>query len=125
VVRGRHGLHVQHPYAAWGILMILIAGPLVLVATTAGVDAGGPAGVYKRMRGRQLSGICQGLSEATRVPVWIWRMAFVGLVFLKGAGLILYLLLDVVLPIHPDDRAGLLRFRIARWWRSRRASAAA
>jgi phage shock protein PspC (stress-responsive transcriptional regulator) len=118
-------MHVHHPYAVWSILMILFAGPLVLVATTAGIDAGGPARLYRRMRGRQLSGICQGLSEATRVPVWIWRMAFVGLVFFKGTGLILYLLLDVVLPIHPDDRAGLLRFRIARWWRSRRASAAA
>lgn len=118
-------MHVHHPYAVWSILMILFTGPLVLVAMTAGIDAGGPGRLFKRIRGHQLSGICQGLSEATRVPVWIWRMAFVGLIFFRGAGVILYLLLDVALPIHPEDRADLLRFRIARWWKSRRAAAAA
>jgi phage shock protein PspC (stress-responsive transcriptional regulator) len=115
-------MHVHHRYAVWSVLMILFTGPLVLVAMMAGIDAGGAGRLFKRMRGRQLSGICQGLSEATRVPVWIWRMAFVGLIFFKGAGVILYLLLDVALPIHPDDRADLLRFRIARWWKSRRAA---
>ena len=118
-------MHVHHRYAVWSMLMTLFTGPLLLVAMTAGIDAGGPGRLFKRIRGRQLSGICQGLSEATRIPVWIWRMAFVGLIFLKGAGVILYLLLDVALPIHPDDRADLLRFRIARWWKSRRATAAA
>ena len=114
----------MHRYAVWSMLMILFTGPLVLAAMTAGIDAGGPGHLFKRLRGRELSGICQGLSEATWVPVWIWRMAFVGLIFFEGAGVILYLLLDVVLPIHPDDRADLLRFRIARWWKSRRAAAA-
>lgn len=118
-------MQVQHRYAVWSMLMILFTGPLVLAAMTAGIDAGGPGRLFKRLRGRQLSGICQGLSETTRVPVWVWRMAFVGLIFFKGAGVILYLLLDVALPIHPDERADLLRFRIARWWKSRRAAAAA
>jgi phage shock protein PspC (stress-responsive transcriptional regulator) len=114
-------VRVRYPYAVWSILMILFAGPLALVAITAGIDAGGPSRLYKRIRRHQLSGVCQGLSEATRVPVWIWRMVFVGLIFLKGVGVILYLVLSVVLPVHPDDRAGLLRFRIGRWWRNRRA----
>jgi phage shock protein PspC (stress-responsive transcriptional regulator) len=118
-------MHLQHRYAVWSMLMILFTGPLVLAAMMAGIDADGPGRLFKRMRGRQLSGICQGLSEATRIPVWIWRMAFFGLIFFKGAGVILYLLLDIALPIHPDDRADLLRFRIARWWKQRRAVAAA
>ena len=117
--------HVHHRFPVWGMLMILFTGPLVLAAMMAGIDAGGPGRLFKRMRGRQLSGVCQGLSEATRIPVWIWRMAFFGLIFFKGAGVILYLLLDLALPIHPDDRADLLRFRIARWWKSRRAAVAA
>jgi phage shock protein PspC (stress-responsive transcriptional regulator) len=116
-------LHVRHRYAVWSMMMVLFTGPLVLAAMTAGLDAG-PSRLYKRLRGHQLSGICQGLSEVTRIPVWILRMAFVALIFFKGAGVVLYLLLDVLLPIHPDDRVDLLRFRIARWWKSRRAAAA-
>jgi phage shock protein PspC (stress-responsive transcriptional regulator) len=117
-------MHVHHRYALWSMLMILFTGPLVLVAMTAGIDAGGAGRLVKRIRGRQLSGICQGLSEATQVSVWIWRMAFVGFIFFKGAGVILYLLLDVALPVHPDDGADLLRFRVARWWKRRRVAAA-
>lgn len=115
-------MHVRHRYAVWSMLVILFTGPLVLVAMTAGIDAGGSGRLFKRIRGRQLSGVCQGLSEATELSVWIWRMGFVGLIFFKGAGVILYLLLDVALPIQADDRADLLRFRIARWWKSRRAA---
>jgi phage shock protein PspC (stress-responsive transcriptional regulator) len=119
-----NALHVRHRYTVWSALMILFTGPLALVAMTAGIDAGGPGRLYKRIRGRELSGICRGLSEVTRVPVWIWRMVFVGLLFFRGAGLILYLLLDLILPIHPDDRPDLLRFKLARWWKSRKATAA-
>lgn len=118
-------MHVHHRYIVWSVLMILFTGPLILAAMMMGIDAGGPRGLFKRLRGRELSGVCQGLAEATQVPVWIWRMAFFGLIFFKGAGVILYLLLDVALPIHPDDRADLLRFKIARWWKNRRAALAA
>ncbi len=116
-------MHVRDRYLVWSGLMILFTGPLVLAAMTAGLDAG-PSRFYKRLRGRQLSGICQGLSEVYRIPVWILRMAFVGLCFFRGSGLILYLLLDVLLPIHPDDREQMLRFRIARWWKGRSATVA-
>ena len=119
-----NSMHVHYRFPVWSMLMILFTGPLILAAMMAGIDAGGPGRLFKRMRGRQLSGVCQGLSEATRIPVWIWRMAFFGLIFFKGAGVIIYVLLDVALPIHPDDRADLLRFRIARWWKSRRAAVA-
>lgn len=116
-------MHTRHPNAIWMIQMILFAGPLVLAATTAGLDDAAPSRVYKRMRGRQLSGVCQGLAEAYRIPVWIVRTSFFALIFLKGAGVVLYLLLDVLLPIHPDDRETLLRFRIGRWWKRRFAPA--
>ena len=112
---------VRHPLAIWTMLMILFDGPLVLAMIISGADTGGSARVYKRMRGRQLSGICQGFAEAFGIPVWILRMAFVGLFFLKGSGLLIYLLLDALLPIHPDDRSMLLRFRVERWWRARNA----
>ncbi|MDP9362348.1 MAG: PspC domain-containing protein [Acidobacteriota bacterium] len=112
-------MHVRHPWGIWAMLVILFAGPIVLAYMTAGLEAGGPSRIYKRILRRQLSGICQGISEAYGIRVWVVRMAFVSLLFLKGIGLALYLLLDIVLPIHPDDRAYLLRFRIIRWWKQR------
>ena len=113
----------KHPVAIWVMLMILFGGPLLVAAMAVGADAG-PGRFHKRMRNRQLSGVCQGLAEASSIPVWIIRMAFVALIFFNGIGIAAYLILDVVLTIHPDDREQLLRFRIARWWRSRRVSAA-
>ena len=37
---------------------------------------------------------------------------------------LLYLLLDLAMPIHPEDRPHLLRHRLARWWRGLRTSRA-
>jgi phage shock protein PspC (stress-responsive transcriptional regulator) len=86
-------------------------------------------GLYKRLGpGRQLSGVCLGLSRRTATPVWAWRVGFLLLCLLPGlghaTGFWLYLMLDLAMPIHPEDRARLLRFRLARWWRSLRARVA-
>jgi len=99
------------------IISLFFGGPVLLLITS--IRSMSPGKIYKRLQGRQISGVCQGLSEAWNAPVWVIRMVFVALTFGKGIGLLLYLVLDVVLPIHPADRAGLLRFRIARWWRAR------
>ena len=73
--------------------------------------------LYKRLRpGRQLSGVCLGLAERLRIPVLVLRIIFLGLLFFDGAGLLLYILLDLILPMHPDDRQYLLRYRLRRWW---------
>lgn len=71
--------------------------------------------LYKRLKpGRVLSGVCLGLSERTGTPAWPWRVAFVlaGLAFPYAA--LLYALLAVGMPVHPEDRVHLLRFRLAR-----------
>ena len=79
--------------------------------------------VYKRLKpGRQLSGVCLGLSEATGVHVTLIRLAFVVLAFADGAGIVVYVLLDLLMPMHPDDRQHLWRFRIARAWRQWRGA---
>lgn len=75
--------------------------------------------LYKRVhRKYRLSGVCEGLAERTGLPVGLWRLGFVLLTFWHGAGLYLYLLLDIAMPIHPEDRPALLRFRLARGVRS-------
>jgi len=108
---------LRHPVAVGVMIALFFGGPVLLLITS--IRSLSPGKIYKRLQGRQLSGVCQGLAEAWNAPVWVIRMAFVALTFGKGIGLLLYLVLDVVLPIHPADRAALLRFRIARWWRAR------
>lgn len=73
--------------------------------------------LFKRLRkGHQVSGVCLGVAEKTGVSVVLIRFLFIALVLFHGAGLWLYLFLDLVMPIHPADRSGLLRFRLARSW---------
>jgi phage shock protein PspC (stress-responsive transcriptional regulator) len=64
-----------------------------------------------------LDGVALGLSEATKVNVSVIRLLFFGLLFFDGVGLVLYLLLALFMPVHPDDRQFLLRFRLRRWLR--------
>lgn len=104
-------------------LTLLLLGVVAVIALAVGL-ARAPArfGLYKRLGpGRQLSGVCLGLARRTGTPAWGWRVGFVLLGLLPGlghaAGPWLYLLLDLAMPIHPEDRAQLLRFRLARWWR--------
>jgi len=80
--------------------------------------------LYKRLKpGRMLSGVCLGISEATGANVTLLRLVTVALLFADGIGFWLYLLLDLIMPIHPDDRQYLLRFRLRRWFRRRMAHA--
>jgi len=74
--------------------------------------------LYKRLKpGYMLSGVCLGLSERLGVSPTLVRLLFVALVlFGKGAGFWLYVILDLLMPVHPEDRSRLRRFRIARWW---------
>ncbi|WP_091939703.1 PspC domain-containing protein [Trujillonella endophytica] len=54
-------------------------------------------------RGRtdtMLGGVCRGLADATGVDVVLWRVGFLALA-LTGAGLLIYPLLWVVLPVEP------------------------
>jgi len=83
----------------------------------------GRYGLYKRLcKGRQLSGVCLGLSQVTGTPVGLWRAGFLLLAFFYGSGIWIYILMDLVMPVHPEDRPGLFRFRVARWWRGLRGA---
>jgi phage shock protein PspC (stress-responsive transcriptional regulator) len=97
------------------IVAMLFAGPLLLLIWF----VRGPKGrVYKRLGpGRMLSGVCLGLAEASKLDVRLLRVIFVVLLFFDGAGFWIYLLLDLAMPVHPDERQHLLRFRLRRWWR--------
>jgi phage shock protein PspC (stress-responsive transcriptional regulator) len=80
--------------------------------------------VYKRLRpGYQLSGVCLGLADKTGIPVVILRLLFFVLALVNGAGIWIYVVLDLSMPVHPEDRRHLLRFRLLRWWRRARGDA--
>jgi phage shock protein PspC (stress-responsive transcriptional regulator) len=101
-------------------IAILFASPFLALMTFARERRG--AKLYKRLgKGRQLSGVCLGLAERTGWPVTLIRMIFLALIFVKGAGIVLYLAFDLAMPMHPADRGNLLRFRIARKFRRRNA----
>lgn len=72
--------------------------------------------LYKRLKpGRQLSGVCLGIAEATGVSVTLIRLVFFVLFFTNGIGFWLYILLDLAMPVHPADREYLWRFKAKRW----------
>lgn len=109
--------HLALEHVSWFAVGI---GAAMLTAATAGFLPGGAGIPYKRLRnGRQLSGVCAGIAEATRVPVSIIRLTFIALVLAKHSGFVLYIMLDLLMEVHPDDRSSLLRFRIRRWWEDR------
>jgi phage shock protein PspC (stress-responsive transcriptional regulator) len=116
------GLAAAGTFSAEGSLTVVVVVALGAVAGLAMALARLPGrlGLFKRLRpGRQISGVCLGLAERTGTPVVAWRAAFLVLLLAKGWGLWLYLLLDLAMPVHPEDRPGLLRYRLGRWWRGR------
>lgn len=98
---------------------------LMLAGIAMGLVIGRDALPFKRLgRGRQLSGVLAGIAREFGWKAWWLRVAFVLiLVFLKVPVLLTYLFLDASMQVHPDDRANMWRFRIARWMRGDAATA--
>ena len=49
-------------------------------------------------RDRWIAGVCGGLTAATGVESWIWRLLMVALVFAGGLGVAIYALLWIFVP---------------------------
>lgn len=47
---------------------------------------------------RWLGGVCGGIGQMTGLATWAWRLIFVLLAMVGGAGLVLYALLWILLP---------------------------
>ncbi|MGZ3183438.1 MAG: PspC domain-containing protein [Telluria sp.] len=47
---------------------------------------------------RWLGGVCGGLARATGLESWMWRLIFVLVTCLGGAGILIYLLLWIFVP---------------------------
>lgn len=46
----------------------------------------------------KVGGVCGGLGEHTVIPAWMWRVAFLILLFWVGTGLIAYIILWICVP---------------------------
>jgi phage shock protein PspC (stress-responsive transcriptional regulator) len=83
----------------------------------------GSVKLYKRLKRQWFFGVCRGLAEAAGLSVWVLRAVFILLLFGGKIGwaiaVPLYLLLDMSLQVHPEDRRLLLRFKFRRWRENR------
>jgi len=106
---------------AMALLAWLILGLSMAAAGLALLRVPSRFALYKRLRpGYQLSGVCLGLADKTGVPVGALRLLFFVLALANGVGIWIYVVLDLLMPVHPEDRRHLLRFRVLRWWRRTR-----
>ena len=49
---------------------------------------------------RWLGGVAGGLSQATNIPTWAWRILFILAAFLHGLGILMYALLWIFVPLE-------------------------
>jgi phage shock protein PspC (stress-responsive transcriptional regulator) len=52
---------------------------------------------------RWIAGVCGGLARATGAEAWLWRLGFALLALCGGAGLAIYVLLWVFVPVERAD----------------------
>lgn len=57
-------------------------------------------GLRRSTNDRWLGGVCGGLAEATGLEAWLWRILFVALMTLGGAGALLYIVLWIFVPLE-------------------------
>ena len=56
-------------------------------------------GLRRSTNDRWLGGVCGGLAQATGLEAWLWRVLFVALLTVGGAGVLLYLVLWIFVPL--------------------------
>ena len=54
--------------------------------------------LYRSQTEKMIGGVCGGLSRATGVESWVWRLIFTVLLLFGGTGLLLYVLLWIFVP---------------------------
>lgn len=84
-----------------GLIVYLVMWWLMPAEDSTGATAGNTWNLHALRRSAtdcQVEGVCGGLGEYTPVPSWLWRVAFVGLIFAGGIGLLGYALLWLFVP---------------------------
>jgi phage shock protein PspC (stress-responsive transcriptional regulator) len=83
------------------------------VAAEVGTDAGepepaapstaAPRKLYRQTEGAKLSGVCMGLAQYFGIDVVFVRMGFIALSGLSGLGVVLYLVMEALMPARDND----------------------
>jgi phage shock protein PspC (stress-responsive transcriptional regulator) len=84
-----------------GVIAYLLMWWLMPAANSTGATAGKAwnlHALHRSVTDREVAGVCGGLGEYTPIPSWLWRVAFVGLIFAGGVGLLAYALLWLFVP---------------------------
>ena len=58
-------------------------------------------GLRRSRDDRWLGGVCGGIGRSTGVASWLWRLAFTVLVLCGGAGIVVYVLMWIFVPLEP------------------------
>jgi phage shock protein PspC (stress-responsive transcriptional regulator) len=111
---GGLGEYTPVPTVAWRIAFVILTisggvGALVYLlmwwlmpsADSTGATAGHEWNLQALRRSTtdcEFEGVCGGLGEYTPIPSWLWRVAFVALVFASGIGLLAYVLIWAFVP---------------------------
>ncbi len=71
-------------------------------ATRSAVESGQTAlkQLNRSLTDRWFGGVAGGLSVATNIPTWAWRILFVMTAFLHGLGILMYILLWIFVPLE-------------------------
>jgi len=59
--------------------------------------------LYKSRTDKKICGVCGGVAEFFDIDSTIVRLISVGLCFLGGSGIILYIVAAIIVPDKPDD----------------------
>lgn len=60
----------------------------------------GALNMVRRSRSdRWIAGVCGGLARATGAEAWVWRLVFASLLFCGGAGMVIYVLMWIFVPM--------------------------
>ena len=57
-------------------------------------------GLTRSQDNRWFGGVAGGLSKATNIPTWAWRVLFILTALLHGLGIVLYVLLWIFVPLE-------------------------
>lgn len=60
--------------------------------------------LYRSNKNKQIGGVCGGLAEYFNLDVVIMRIIMICLIFVNGAGFLLYILLWIMLPVGDDQQ---------------------
>jgi len=58
-------------------------------------------GLRRSRDDRWLGGVCGGIGQSTGIASWLWRLVFTALVLCGGAGIVVYLLMWIFVPLEP------------------------